>query len=295
MPGTIFPTTVAAIAVAIALQAPPSDAPGTAGGSPAPRAPSVHRAAFRDRAAMVLVDAGNGCWAAFNPRTASFDLVWRGEVDWRGKVFDFSQETSRPKGEVLLDRMSPIATIPDVVLAPGQTVAMRTRGTRADLWHLLLIAFDEQVRTPVTVRAVEADGTERVRFSSCTSVSGDAEWQWNFKAVRGPALPAAVEWTNEGTAPKPLRNLRLEGEAVAWTDRQGRALTVTWRGYEVSGEAVVLHFDLSDAAGHGAPVTQRVLADGTALRVETDGIPADSRWRTTLAEEPRSVRIGGTP
>ena len=295
MPGTIFPTTVASIAVSLASQAPPSAAPGTDGGSPAPRAPAVHRAAFRDRAAMVLVDAGNGCWAAFNPRTASFDLVWRGEVDWRGKVFDFSQETSRPKGEVLLDRMSPIATIPDVVLAPGQTVAMRTRGTRSDLWYSLLIAFDEQVRTPVTVRAVEADGTERVRFSSCTSVSGDAEWQWNFKALRGLALPAAIEWTNEGTAPKPLRNLRLEGEQVTWTDREGRALTVAWRGYELTADAAVLRFDLSDAAGRGASVTQRVAADGTALRVETTGIPADSGWRTELADDPRSVRIGGAP
>lgn len=295
MPGTIFPTTVAAIAVSLASQAPPIAAPATDGDGPAPRAPAVHRAAFRDRAAMVLVDAGNGCWAAFNPRTASFDLVWRGEVDWRGKVFDFSQETSRPKGEVLLDRMSPIATVPDVVLAPGQTVAMRTRGTRADLWHSLLIAFDEQVRTPVTVRAVEADGTERVRFSSCTSVSGDAEWQWNFKAVRGPALPAAIEWTNEGTAPKPLRNLRLEGEQVTWTDREGRALTVAWRGYELTADATVLRFDLSDAAGRSASVTQRVAADGTALRIESAGIPDDSGWRTALADDPRSVRIGGTP
>lgn len=276
--------TVAAIAAALVVLAPPE-----------PRAPAVHRAAFRDRAAMVLVDAGNGMWAAFNPRTAGIDCVWRGEVDWRGKVFDFSQETSRPRGDVLLDRTVPIATVPDTVLEPGQTVAMRTRATRSDLWHSLLIAFDEQRRTPVTVRAVEADGTERVRFSSATSVSSDTEWQWNFRSLRGPALPAAVEWTNDGATPKPLRNIRLEGEQVSWTDRQGRALTVAWRGYEVTAQAVVLRFELSDSGGRSAPVSQRVSADGAALRIETTGIPEDSRWRTTLADEPRSVRFGGAP
>lgn len=276
--------TVAAIAAALAVLAPPE-----------PPAPAVHRAAFRDRPAMVLVDAGNGMWAAFNPRTAGIDCVWRGEVDWRGKVFDFSQDTSRPRGEVLLDRTAPIATIPDTVLEPGQTVAMRTRATRSDLWHSLLIAFDEQRRTPVTVRAVEPDGTERVRFSSATSVSSDAEWQWNFKSLRGPALPAAIEWTNEGTNPKPLRNIRLEGEQVAWTDGQGRALTVAWRGYEVNAQATVLRFDLSDQGGRTATLTQRVLADGAALRIETEGIPSGAGWRTTLADDPRSVRFGGAP
>ena len=52
---------------------------------------------------------------------------------------------------------------------------------------------------------------------------------------------------------------------------------------------------VADAAGRSASVTQRVAAEGTALRIETAGIPADSGWRTALADDPRSVRLGGTP
>jgi hypothetical protein len=276
---------------------------------PPPPPPVVHRAAFRDRAAMVLIELGNGAWAAFNPRTASFDAIWRGEVDWRGKVYDFSQETSRPKGEILRDRTQPLATIPDATIEPGQTIAMRCGGrgtgeaanaadaadsptTARPQWHSLLLAFDEQGRTPVVVRAVERDGAERARFESCTHVSSDTEWQWNFKSLRGPALPMAVEWTNPGTTPKPVRNLRIEGEEIAWTDAEGRALTVTWRGYDRAPDAITLRFDLAAPGAAPVPVTQRVRADGRGLRIETAGLPADSGWKTTLSDDPSIVTIG---
>lgn len=256
-------------------------------------APAVHRAAFRDRAAMVLIDAGNGCWAAFNPRTAGIDLAWRGDVDWRGKVHDFSQETSRPRGETLLDRTRPIAALADTTLAPGTNVILFTgAGTPGPRWHSLLVAFEERSRQPVSVRVSEADGSERVRFESATHVSSDAEWQWNFKAVGGPTLPFAIEWRNEGTAPKPLRALRLEGEQVAWTDRDGNPLAVAWRGYEPLPDAVLLHFDLAGADGRRTPVVQRIAAAGRGLRVETRGLPAEAGWTSNLAADPRLVEIG---
>lgn len=259
-------------------------------------APSVHRAAFRDRAAMVLVDAGNGCWAAFNPRTAGIDLAWRGDVDWRGKVHDFSQETSRARGEVLLDRTQPIASLADTTLAPGTNVILFTgAGAPGPRWHSLLVAFEEQSRQPVAVRVTEPDGSERVRFESATNVSSETEWQWNFRSIRGPALPAAIEWRNEGTAPKPLRALRLEGEQVAWTDRDGTPLTVTWRGYEPKPDAVLLHFDLSRADGRSTEITQRISAARRGLRIETIGIPDGAGWGSNLAADPRLVEIGVTP
>jgi hypothetical protein len=260
--------------------------------------PAVHRAAIRDRAAMVLIDAGNGTWAAFNPRTAGFDLVWRGDVDWRGKVFDFSQETSRPRGEVIMDRTAPIAMHASVTIAPGASFSLACPADAATPplpWHALLVAFDEQVRQPVEVRVLEADGTERMRFQSSTNVSSDREWQWNFKSVRGPALPATLVFTNRGTLPKPLRNIRLEGERVAWTDRAGAPLEVTWRGYEAIADAVVLRFDLRAADGTTAAIEQRVGAAGRGLRLETSGIPAGSGWTSSLGADPRSVDLGVEP
>jgi hypothetical protein len=255
--------------------------------------PRVHRTAFRDRAAMVLIDVGNGVWCAFNPRTASYDVVWRGDVEWRGKVHDFSQDTSRPRGEILRDRTQPVATAPDAVLQPGQTISMRTAsGARMPLWHALLIAFDEQGRTPVTVRAVENDGRERLHFQSCTHVTSDLEWQWNFKIMNGPARPASIEWTNTGTSPKPLRAMRLEGEEVTWIDGEGYALTVNWKGYELTPDAVLLRFDLVSKDGTRVEASQRVTAKGKGVRIETSGIPEDYIWFTTLSETRAVAEIG---
>ena len=264
--------------------------PATAAPSAAPR---VHRAAFRDRAAMVLIDIGNGVWCAFNPRTASYDVIWRGDVEWRGKVHDFSQDTSRPRGEILRDRTQPVATTPDVILQPRQTISMPTAsGARMPVWHSLLIAFEEKCRTPVTVRAVENDGRERFHFQSCTHVTSDLEWQWNFKIMNGPARPASIEWTNTGSAPKPLRAMRLEGEEVTWMDGDGYALTVNWKGYELTPDAVLLRFDLVSKDGTRVEASQRVTAKGKGVRIETSGIPEDYIWFTTLSETRAVAEIG---
>ena len=258
-----------------------------------PAAPRVHRAAFRDRAAMVLIDIGNGVWCAFNPRTASYDVVWRGDVEWRGKVHDFSQDTSRPRGEILRDRTQPVATAPDAVLQPRQTISMPTAsGARMPVWHSLLIAFEEKGRTPVTVRAVENDGRERLHFESCTHVTSDLEWQWNFKIMNGPARPASVEWTNTGTSPKPLRAMRLEGEEVTWMDGEGYGLTVNWKGYELTPDAVLLRFDLVSKDGTRVEASQRVTAKGKGVRIETSGIPEDYIWFTTLSDTRAVAEIG---
>ncbi len=258
-----------------------------------PAAPRVYRAAFRDRAAMVLIDVGNGVWCALNPRTASYDVIWRGDVEWRGKVHDFSQDTSRPRGEILRDRTQPVATTPDAILQAGQTISMRTAsGARMPVWHSLLIAFDEQGRTPVTVRAVENDGRERLHFESCTHVTSDLEWQWNFKIMNGPARPASVEWTNTGTSPKSLRAMRLEGEEVTWMDGDGYGLTVNWKGYELTPDAVLLRFDLVSKDGTRVEALQRVAAKGKGVRIETSGIPEGYIWFTTLSDTRAVAEIG---
>ena len=54
--------------------------------------------------ASLLIDFGNSSHAVFNPRTCSIDKVERGSLSWRGKVFDFSQETSRHHSKCAMDR-----------------------------------------------------------------------------------------------------------------------------------------------------------------------------------------------
>jgi hypothetical protein len=79
---------------------------------------------------------------------------------------------------------------------------------------------------------------------------------------------------------------------VAAFDADGRELTVSWRGFDRSPDAITLRFDLAAPGAAPVPVRQRVRADGRGLRIETAGIPADSRWKYTLSDDPRIVTIG---
>ncbi|MBL9141792.1 MAG: hypothetical protein JNK53_07995 [Phycisphaerae bacterium] len=235
----------------------------------------VHRASFEDRPGMLLADLGQGWWAAFNPRTCAIDMVWRGDVDWRGKVYDFSQGNSQARGSVALTRMDPIAAMEAAVLTDE---GPRNRLTGLDLsdFRTAYIAFDEQRRSPVRCELVEHTGGVRevlLSFESSTSHTSETEWMWNFKqvprAVCDRARHASLGMASRA-ATKPIRNLRVYGERIAWRGAAGAPLPAEWGGYSLASGELTLRFTVD-----GAPVELRVaaLADGTGVALRWTGVP----------------------
>lgn len=198
---------------------------------------------------MVLIDSGIGAHAVFNPRTGSLDMAWRGSVDRRGKVFDFSQETSRAsttdaKRDILLDRLAPEVLAETIVLdqsAPRFEVTFSLAGT-ADAW----IWFEELGRTPLRVDLFDARTHTSIGwFESACHVTSEREWQWNLKRLPRSTGEVRAVLTSV-RMPKQVRAVKLLRERVAWTDEQGTACVVRWRGFEhVDAHTTVFRFDLS--------------------------------------------------
>lgn len=253
----------------------------------------VQRAAFEDRPGMLLAELGQDWWLAFNPRTCAVDMVWRGSVDWRGKVYDFSQRTSRAvanASDIALDRMKPIATIDSVQLANDSPVVLLS-GLDLRAFATAYIAFDEQSQTPVrcslieTTASTDAHPTDPeapresapreilLSFESSTNYTSATEWMWNFKQVPGAvcarAHDAALSFACAKPG-KPLRDVRVFGERIAWRGPSGAALAVAWRGYTLKNGALTIRFALD-----GALVEMGVgrLADGSGVALSFIGLP----------------------
>src|SRR5688500_19227121 len=77
------------------------------------RDPWVFRSVFEDRTRMVLLAPAPNWWMAFNPETCAMHKVWRGKMDYRGKVWDFSQENSRADGRIYFGSPSEIWRLPN--------------------------------------------------------------------------------------------------------------------------------------------------------------------------------------
>lgn len=206
---------------------------------------------------MVLLDFGNGAHAAFNPRTGSLDTIWRGSLSRRGKVFDFSQETSRAlplqrEIDMRLERTKPVE------LVDGASFDL-TGTSDAWLW------FEEQGRIPLTIELIDVQSERSIAsFESATHVTSESEWQWNLKRLpRGhDHLRVNVHLPSQADHRKAIRSMRVLFERTAWTS-SGSDLTVRWRGYDIERDrSVRLRFDLIDAQGSVTPIAQRLRARG---------------------------------
>ena len=242
----------------------------------------VRRSSFADRPDMVLLDSGAGGHAVFNPRTGSIDMAWRGSVDRRGKVFDFSQETSRASAEdakrdILVDRLAPEVIAQAIVLdqsAPRFEATFSLAGT-ADAW----IWFEELGRTPVRVDLFDAKTQTNIGwFESACHATSETEWQWNLKRL--PRTTGEVRAVITSIRmPKQVRALKILRENVAWTDEHGTPCSVRWRGFEhLDSSTTVLRFDLSlhDAQVH--PVELVVREQEGALLFSFGNVPEWARY-----------------
>jgi len=259
------------------------------------RDPWVFRCIFEDRTRMVILATAPGVWIAFNPATGSVQKAWKGEMVFRGKVWDFSQDNSIAKGEVLLDRRSELVRLPDSgaelarwsvrsaafdgdwrFVGPESTIQSPVFDARG--FERLFVAFDEMSRKgPIRVD-VSTDGGERWDaqwFNSTTHGSRDDEWQWNFKQISpDPTERMRVQFRQtDGAFAKRMRNARVFGDEIAWaigpSGEPGSAAKVVWRGYELINqtEGVRLQFDVGDGTG-AASVTLRIEAKTHERRTE---------------------------
>lgn len=257
------------------------------------RDPWVFRLIFEDRTRMVAVALADDFWYVFNPETCAPFKVWNGKMDFRGKVWDFSQDNSRAKGTVHAAAQSEIATLADGDL--GTWAADRVSwnggwkfdGDGAKLTsppidlsgsQRVFIAFDEQSRRGRIKVEVSDDGGrtwDKEYFSSATSVTNDTDWQWNFKQILSKSAHTRVRFVQEKASHmKTLRNVRVFGDQAAWLDATGRPLKVVWRGYETlhDTDAVAMLYDLVLPNGHVVSVRQRPEVFGPLSWYETFSI-----------------------
>lgn len=272
------------------------------------RDPWVFRCIFEDRTRMVIIASKPDVWMAFNPETCALHKVWRGKVDFRGKVWDFSQENSRAVGQAFFASPSELWRMPikDIGrwkasgltwegdgwrLDPGGTVNSATFSLEG--WQRVFIAFDETGRKARYDLRIRSGGREQ-QFGSATHVSSDTDWQWNFKRVEVPASEGTtVTLTNPGNLPKKLRNLRMYGDRPSWLDAGGKPLRVVWRGYDLIGQTkgVVLRYDIILHSGARVAVRHQPEVESEAW-VETlsiTGLPAGESVR--LAREGLAVGV----
>lgn len=201
---------------------------------------------------MVLIQYGTR-WIAFNPKTCSIQKVWEGSVDWRGKVYDFSQDSSRSKGKVLFELPSNLwqqdafwtakGTAKDNtgLLFTESNAAIQTPKLDFSHYQNIYVAFDETSRAaPFRVEVVEEGGDW---FDSTKHGHSDTDWQWNFKQVWPKSQMAAIRWTGPAaTAKKKLRNARVFGDYKMFTSN--RPLEVIWKGYRYHFDQVALNVEL---------------------------------------------------
>lgn len=271
----------------------PIDRPGVDGRG---RDPWVFRCIFEDRARMVMLAPAPGWWIAFHPETGSLHKVWRGKMDFRGKVWDFSQDNSRAEGAVYFAAPNEIARLADGQSPPlgwtADRVAAETNGFRfleagarltsppidAGGWRRVFLAFDETGRASrFRVRVRHAgDRPPPQWFDSATHSSSESDWQWNFKRIENPASDLIVEIESLGSG-KRLRGLRLYGDRPVWFDGSGRELEVVWEGYRLIGrtQGAELRFALGPG-GRTARIAYTVdrTSDGWAESWTISGLAA---------------------
>lgn len=267
---------------------------------------------------MVIIAPAPDTWMAFNPETCALHKVWQGKMDFRGKVWDFSQNNSRAEGRVLFAAPSEIARLTDGDLPSGWKTESVTsekdgwtftsRNSRmtsppidAGGWQRVFAAFDEtgrKGRFRVDIKDLTGEQAPQW-FESATSVDSESNWQWNFKRIERPSRSMEVTVTSLVDG-KRLRNLRLYGDRPSWLDDQGNALPVRWGGFGLKGQtkSVDLDYTLTLKSGQAVRVVHRPeIQNGVWSEwIQLDKLPTGARvvlkrdGLSSAVSEPAPVR-----
>ena len=243
---------------------------------------------------MLIVALKPDMWMAFNPETCAMHKVWQGKMDFRGKVWDFSQDNSRAQGKIFLASPSELTALTDGNLGPWksdgvtsesdgwtfQSTSSKLQSPYLDAsgWQRVFVAFDETGKKGrFRIDILDRSGQKAPQwFESTTSVDSETNWQWNFKRIERPSKGMSVTVTSN-VAGKRLRRLRLYGDRPSWFDSKGNALDVIWDGYELLNktQALLIHYRVKLKEGGQFKVTHRPewTAKGWREDLEVSGLP----------------------
>lgn len=239
-----------------------------------PRDPWVFRAIFEDRPRQLIIGLGSWAtepplWIAFNPETGIARKVWRGQVDLRGKVHDFSQENSRPIGTILESANEDLGALPNKI----ESGDWKTTGLNFDDgWRFapgakiesplidpgdaqkVYVSFDEfGNKGRLLFRVLRPNGEVVQYFNSSSSGLGDNSWQWNYKLLEPTGGPFRLEVSQaDDKEQKRIRNLKVFCDPPGWY-LDGKPAKVRFRGYSTStiGNTVAVLMEIEGAGEVG--------------------------------------------
>lgn len=225
-----------------------------------PQEPAAFRAVFEDRPRQLIVRLLNepgdgGIYAVFSPDVCAVRRVWHGRINYRGKVYDFSQENSFGEGRSLYEVPSQVlgptdfgqpSPVADPVWRFSQAgMGISSRPFNLENWGPLYFAFEERGDTDsVAIELSDASRQPIYQYLSSNTISGPNVWQWNYKQM--PALPGRFQGQIRISAPtlkapKDVRRARLFGDRLAWF-RGETPVPVQFRGYHRDGDKTTIRF-----------------------------------------------------
>ncbi len=281
------------------------------------RDPFVFRAIFEEKSRMCVIALRPELFVVYDPATCSLVKAFGGGIDFHGKVYDFSQQCSVGKPPVYYSQLADLARVLDASAVPSGFVAkdvstgssfrfdadgatFETPPLDLTRFTNVMIYFDEKSRRAPFRVEVSKDGGKAYDaqyFFSTMHRDSDTDWQENIKAIAVGGPTVKVRFV-QGKAEdkKELRNLRIHGSYLAWSQRVGDErsnLTPIWKGYVRSGKngdgRVTLRYALLTKSGQTVMVDESPEAidgaDRGALerRFHVNGLPAGTSLWLSLA------------
>ena len=216
------------------------------------RDPWVFRMILENKTRMTVAALRNDLWVAYNPANGTLFKAWSGGINYRGKVYDFSQENSTTQGTVYYQGRNMILRVPSTTSIPaGWTASGVTTG--ANVWTFTggngatmtsplidltrydnpIFLFYETNGNPLRVQWSN-DGGSTWTAQEYNSTRPGVNPQENQKLIVASGSSVRMRFLQQGNYNKTINNISLFGDYRAWSATQnGSAIPVTvdWRGY----------------------------------------------------------------
>ena len=278
------------------------------------RDPWVFRATFEDRPRQLIIALGSvgsqkPLWMAFNPSTCAVRKVWRGQVDLRGKVYDFSQENSRAQGDILAELDEELLSMPRAAIDGWSTDGVRVE----DGWRFekdgatvtspyinyngfltRYASFDEfGNKGRISIQMKTQDGKVSQDFQSSGSGLGANTWQWNYKELQPMNQPHRfVISAAKAEDGKRVRNFRVFGDPIVWRGTLD-PVPAQFLGYRVNGtKSVTIRLNIGGAEIDWTP---EATADGWTETFTVRQCPASGLlYRRSKGKAFHEPKLGST-
>lgn len=264
---------------------------------------------LENKTRMLVLALRSDLWAAYNPANGTLHKVWNGGIQFRGKVWDFSQRNSLTLGTTyhLLEDAFLFRVIDETVIPAGWVgsgVSTGTQWTFANTSSTLTSPVLDLTRHSNVMLSYFTPGTGsvlRVQVSGNNGTTWDAQY-WdsiasppedgNQKQLAVTGNQVRLRFVPTAATSTGLQDVALFGDYQAWTARQGGtpvAMQVDWRGYQLVNhtDGIIIKYDIvlpgntrvaiqeQPEALAGSALTRKFtvtgLPGGTTLALELDG------------------------